>query len=59
APACFGDFNLDGTIDTADLLLFLGDFGCEGLSCFADLNEDAIVNTTDLLLFLGVFGTNC
>lgn len=56
--ACFGDFNDDGYINTADLLLFLGDFGCIG-PCIGDLNNDGIVSTLDLLDFLGVFGTLC
>ncbi|MCB0761613.1 MAG: hypothetical protein KDC12_08830 [Flavobacteriales bacterium] len=56
--ACFGDFNGDGQIDTADLLLFLGQFGC-ATDCFGDLNGDGLVNTSDLLLFLGYFGTSC
>jgi hypothetical protein len=56
--ACYGDFNDDGIINTADLLIFLGDFGCIG-PCVGDLNNDGIVSTLDLLDFLGVFGTDC
>ncbi len=55
---CFGDINGDGFIDTADLLLLLGDFGCL-MNCSSDLTGDGFVNTDDLLAFLGVYGTSC
>jgi hypothetical protein len=55
---CFGDYNFDGTINTADLLIFLTGFGCPSF-CFTDLNFDDTANTADLLLFLTVFGTAC
>ena len=55
---CFGDFNFDGTINTADLLIFLTGFGCESF-CVMDLNFDDSSNTADLLLFLTVFGLDC
>lgn len=55
---CFGDFNFDGNINTADLLIFLTGFGCESF-CLMDLTFDGASNTTDLLLFLTVFGTAC
>lgn len=49
------DFNGDGIISTADLLIFLGQLGCEGCDCEADLNGDCLVNITDLLDFLTQF----
>lgn len=55
---CLGDFNFDGVIDTLDLLIMLGSFGCES-SCLVDMNGDDETNTLDLLAFLGVFGTAC
>ena len=55
---CPGDFNFDGQVDTEDLLLFLGFFGCD-TACGADLNQDGQVDTQDLLFFLGFFGTAC
>lgn len=58
SDSCLGDFNNDGYINTADLLLFLADFGCIG-DCVADLNNDGVVSTLDLLDFLGLFGTEC
>lgn len=55
---CPGDFNLDGSISVADLLIFLGDFGCT-IDCFSDLDGNGIVNIGDLLGFLAVFGDPC
>lgn len=55
---CPGDFNNDGIINTADLLLFIAGFGCSS-GCIADLNGDDVVNTSDLLLFIAVFGNLC
>jgi ribosomal protein L31 len=56
--SCDADFNGSGSIDTADLLIFLSNFGCVGV-CVGDLNSDLLVNTSDLLAFLAVFGTDC
>lgn len=58
AAPCLGDFNFDGVINAADLLMFLGNFGCT-LNCFADLTGDDAVNSADMLFFLGIFGTDC
>lgn len=55
---CPGDFNNDGVIDTADLLVFLGNYGCAG-ECLGDFTGDGITGTGDLLIFLSVFGTLC
>lgn len=55
---CPGDFNLDGSITVADLLTFLGDFGCTN-NCLSDFNYDGIVSVGDLLGFLTVFGDEC
>ncbi|MBN8644394.1 MAG: hypothetical protein J0L61_04030 [Planctomycetes bacterium] len=56
---CTGDFNGDGVRDTADLVIFLGDFGLSGPGIPSDLTGDGIVNTADLTRFLGVFGQPC
>jgi hypothetical protein len=58
ACTCLGDLNNDGQINTADLLLFLSDFGCSG-TCIADLDGDGNTGTADLLLFLSLFGVAC
>ena len=55
---CLGDFNQDGIINTADLLLFLSNFGCT-LDCPYDLFDDSAVNTADLLILLQIIGTIC
>ncbi|MCB0760180.1 MAG: hypothetical protein KDC12_01565 [Flavobacteriales bacterium] len=54
---CPGDYNDDLVVNTEDLLLFLGSFGCTG--CPQDINADGIVDTADLLIFLGMFGQVC
>jgi hypothetical protein len=55
---CAGDFDNSGQINTADLLIFLANYGCMS-NCSCDLTGDDIVGTSDLLFFLGVFGTFC
>jgi hypothetical protein len=55
---CDGDFDNNGTINTSDLLVFLGGFG-DLFNCQLDLTDDLVVNTSDLLLFLGGFGSIC
>lgn len=57
-PDCLGDFNNDGLINSTDLLVFLGDYGCLE-SCDADLNGDGVNDAIDLLIFLGVYGSSC
>jgi hypothetical protein len=57
-PSCPGDFNEDGSINSADLLLLLGGFGCME-DCVFEMVEDDLVNIADLLAFLEVFGTDC
>lgn len=57
---CPGDFNADGLVDTADLVLLLGVFGqTVPPGTPQDMNSDGAVNTQDLAAFLGVFGTPC
>ncbi len=57
-PDAFGPGDLDGDsdLDVEDLLLLLGDLGCEGLECIGDLDGNGIVNVLDVLFFLGLFG---
>ena len=55
---CFGDFNNDGLIGIADILLLLGDFGCPA-ECNYDMNGDGGVTTSDMLVMLSIFGTSC
>ncbi|MCB0761761.1 MAG: S8 family serine peptidase [Flavobacteriales bacterium] len=56
---CEGDFDNSGVVDVADLLLFLGDFGCNSGPCLGDLDENGATTTADMLIFLGLFGNIC
>jgi hypothetical protein len=56
--SCLGDFDFNGIINIQDLLIFLGDFGCDS-DCFGDLNGDDMTNASDILIFLGMFGSSC
>lgn len=59
-PACIGDLNSDGIINTFDLAILLGKFGVTTPPpTVADINNDGIVNTFDLALLLAHFGQNC
>lgn len=55
---CIGDYDLDGSVGSSDLLILLSQFGCTS-GCSADLNNDDQVNVSDILLFLASFGTIC
>ncbi|MDZ4822537.1 MAG: S8 family serine peptidase [Flavobacteriales bacterium] len=56
---CLGDFDGNGVINTADLLLFMGAFGCASSCGVFDFDGNDGVNVSDLLLFMAVFGTLC
>lgn len=57
APPCEGDANGDGTVDDADLLIVLFNFGSdEGQG---DVNQDGMVDDADLLIVLFNFGNSC
>ena len=58
SPSCLTDFNTSGGVDTADLLLLIGEFGCLA-DCNLDVSGDDIVAVADLLLLLGEFGSTC
>ncbi|MFM9959092.1 MAG: dockerin type I repeat-containing protein [Phycisphaerales bacterium] len=63
-PACQGDVDGNGTVDTADLVLVLGIFGLcptnSGWLPRADLDAaDPCINTSDLVVLLGFFGNAC
>lgn len=55
---CLGDFNNDGERNIGDMLIILGDMGCN-VNCVADLNGDTVTNVNDFLIFASVFGTPC
>ena len=46
-----GDMNGDCVVNFADILVILGDWGCEG-ECEGDANGDGVVNFQDILLVL-------
>lgn len=59
-PACVGDLNSDGVINTTDLTILLGRFGLSGQGLAnGDLNGDGVCNTADLTILLGAFGRVC
>ena len=61
--ACFGDFNLDGTITISDVLLIKPAFGSQAgdpnYDQIVDLNADGRITIIDVLLLKPVFGTSC
>lgn len=59
-PVCVGDLTGDLTVNTADLTLFLGQFGSSVTpGTGGDFNGDGAVNVLDLTEFLGRFGLAC
>ncbi len=56
--SCQADFNGDGYVNAADLLILLADFACVEL-CGTDLNNNDNVDASDLLVFLALFGSDC
>ncbi|MGP1345648.1 MAG: beta-propeller fold lactonase family protein [Phycisphaerales bacterium] len=59
APECPGDVNGDLVVDSDDLGVLLGEFGCSGAACTADLNDDGSVDSDDLGILLSAFGADC
>ncbi len=55
-PSCEGDVNNDGTVDDADLLIVLFNFGQFGFNIPGDVNNDGTVDDADLLIVLFNFG---
>ncbi|MEZ4799148.1 MAG: hypothetical protein R2809_05065 [Flavobacteriales bacterium] len=58
SDCCDGDFNCDGVVGVADMILFISQYGCIN-SCFADLTNDGVVGAADLIAFSNLFGTVC
>lgn len=58
AASCAGDFNLDGTVDDADFVMFASSYNvllCSQpsmpIGCRADLNSDGFVDDQDFVIF--------
>ena len=56
---CLGDFDFNGSVGLADLLLFISDYGCLSACGITDLDNNGAVGVSDLLLFSAVYGTVC
>ena len=52
---CLADATGEGTVNCADLLAVINDWGCQS-QCTADLNGDGVVNMGDLLLVINNWG---
>jgi hypothetical protein len=57
-PPCSANFNQDMGVSSADLLIFLAQYGCQG-SCLADLDGNGYVASGDLLIILAQIGKLC
>ncbi|MGB0171826.1 MAG: MopE-related protein [Flavobacteriales bacterium] len=59
SAACPGDLNGDNLVGAADLVTFLGHFGCI-LNCGQeDFDNDGLVGVADLVYLLGYIGLMC
>jgi len=60
-PEDCADFNQDGTVNAADLLMVINNSGpCpDCANCPMDINEDCQINTAELLLVINSFGHPC
>lgn len=56
---CPADFSGDGLIGAADLVFFLGYFGCQSDCGSSDLDGDGLVGVSDLVVLLGQIGQTC
>jgi hypothetical protein len=52
------DFNEDGSVNSADLLTFLQNYGITGDNILGDFDQDGSVTNADLLIFLAGYGLN-
>ncbi|MGP1345164.1 MAG: right-handed parallel beta-helix repeat-containing protein [Phycisphaerales bacterium] len=56
---CPADINNNGAIDSDDLGILLGAFGCTSACGPADINNSGAVDSDDLGILLSAFGDNC
>jgi hypothetical protein len=55
--SCDADFNIDGLVNTLDVLAFLNAWA--GSDSRADINGDGSVNTLDVLAYLNLWASGC
>lgn len=56
---CTGDLSDDGLVGAADLVIFLGLFGCMENCGPSDIDGDGLVGVSDLVILLGNIGLYC
>jgi len=56
--SCNYDLSGDGVINTADIMLLISNFGCEG-NCAGDVDNDLVVGVNDLYYIIGNFELPC
>lgn len=54
---CFADWNVDGVVDTRDIIAFLGSWSDRDVR--ADINNDGIFDRADLRAFVSVWRQGC
>ena len=55
--SCSADFNVDGQVNTLDVLSFLNAWTAGDAR--ADINGDGNINTLDVLAFLNLWSAGC
>jgi len=55
--SCPGDFNLDGAVDTRDVIAFLNAWSDRDLA--ADMDYNLVIDSRDVLGFLNIWNTDC
>jgi hypothetical protein len=55
---CPLDFDGNGSVGNGDLIVMIGEYGCDG-DCVTDPNNDGIVSVMDLIYFLQYVGYEC
>jgi hypothetical protein len=56
-PRCYADFNLDGVVNTRDVLAFLGRWAARHTTADCDYNHR--IDTADITCFLNIWTGGC